>query len=276
MRLFVSSIFLVFVLLPGGIVFAGDLVLQSVHSNLYVGVRNDRLAAVVRDQNRALRLEKVQLQGNRIALRDVRNRQYVRAGVTRNTLLATGSPHIRGWETFELHRMGGGGVALKSVQNGKFVRAGVGRGSLLAAVSDRASSWEMFRLVAAHQQSKQSGGDLVGRWRVIRLRALQTGHMVRLPNQTSSRSRVTIDQQGRLSASVGCNTISARISHSGHRVRVSSPMMTKKRCQDDLVFQTELSLSNALRHSALISRASRGDVVFYGNDQRPLMRLRPL
>lgn len=89
------------------------------------------------------------------------NQTYVRAGVTQNTLLAVGSPHVRGWETFKLIRLDDGKVALQSKQNGLYVRAGVGQQSLLAAVSSHIRGWETFRLMGqpgrTALQSVQSG-----------------------------------------------------------------------------------------------------------------------
>jgi len=112
---------------------------------------------------------------------------YIRAGVTENTLLATGSPHIKGWETFTLIRLSDGKIALKSEQNGKYVRAGVGQNSLLAAVSSRIGGWEQFEIVG-------SGNTVV-------LKSVQSGKCVRATERgyLSATARECIDAEPKLS-----------------------------------------------------------------------------
>jgi len=108
---------------------------------------------------------------------------YVRAGVTQRALLAVGSPHIRGWETFELIKLDGNKVALKSKQNGKYVRAGVGPNSLLAAVSSRVDGWEQF--------------ELLGSGATVALKSVQSGKCVRATNEgyLSATARECIDAE---------------------------------------------------------------------------------
>lgn len=87
---------------------------------------------------------------------------WVRAGVGEGTFLASGSPHIKSWETFKWIKLGDGKFAFQSKQNNKYVRAGVGQQSWLAAVSPHIKGWETFRQVggdgkAVAIQSVQSG-----------------------------------------------------------------------------------------------------------------------
>ncbi|RIA55809.1 fascin domain-containing protein [Dichotomicrobium thermohalophilum] len=112
---------------------------------------------------------------------------YIRAGVTKNTLLATGSPHIKGWETFTLIRLSDGKIALRSEQNGKYVRAGVGQNSLLAAVSSRIGGWEQF--------------EFVGSGNTVALKSVQSGKCVRATEQgyLSATARECIDAEPKLS-----------------------------------------------------------------------------
>jgi hypothetical protein len=90
-------------------------------------------------------------QGSRLALRSLANGRYVRAGLDRLGHLGAASQQRRGWETFELERLGGDRVALRSGQNRLWVRAGGGQESYLMATSTRVDRWETFHLLALGQ-----------------------------------------------------------------------------------------------------------------------------
>lgn len=90
-------------------------------------------------------------QGSRLALVSQANGNYVRAGLGTDCHLGASARQIRGWETFQLERLGEDRVALRNVQNGRWVRAGVGRANLLAASSERVDRWETFHLVTLGQ-----------------------------------------------------------------------------------------------------------------------------
>ena len=82
-----------------------------------------------------------------IALQSPLTGLTVRAGVGQGSLLAAVSPHIYGWETFRMHRLGGDTVALQSDLSGLFVRVGDrASGRRLAAVSENLTEWETFHL----------------------------------------------------------------------------------------------------------------------------------
>ncbi|WP_375588969.1 META domain-containing protein [Hoeflea alexandrii] len=275
-----SCLALGFLLAAQAMAKAEEIYLQSVQSGKYVTIVGGTLAAAAPDTRSASRLDTVRLEGNRIAFRDVRTGSFVRAGVGQGTFLAAGSPHIRGWETFELMGVNGRNVALRSVQNGKFVRAGVGKRSHLAAVSERASGWETFRFVdarAAGQTSSQAGGvdlgDLVGNYRITHI-AADNGFVVQLGQQMAARARLGLDDRGQVSATIGCNSHSTRISVRNGRVQPDGQVMqTKMRCAGQGETAAEDGLRRALTTSRLIVREGR-TVTFKAANGAELMKIR--
>src|SRR5690606_20433661 len=128
--------------------------------------------------------------------------------------LAPGSRRIRGWESFEPLPLGGGRVALRSVENGRFVRAGMGRGSHLAAMSGRVGVWEAFRFVepaGGARPGRLDLEDLAGDYRITHLVA-DSGYLVQLARLLAGQARLSIDGEGMVRATVGCNRMNLRIS----------------------------------------------------------------
>jgi hypothetical protein len=263
---------------------AEEILLQSVQSGMYVTVVDGTLAAAAPDARYASRFDTVRLEGNRHAFRDVRSGSFVRAGVGQGTFLASGSPHIRGWETFEVLGVNGRDVALRSVQNGKFVRAGVGRRSHLAAVSDRAAGWETFRFVPAgrgngqagnQQGSNQAGlnlGDLAGNYRITHI-AAQNGFLVELGQAIASQARLSLNARGEVNTTVGCNTITTRISvRNGRMSGGGQVMMTKRLCGEQGLSRAEAGLLEALRTSRTVDRQGR-TVVFTAGNGAEMMKI---
>lgn len=267
---------------------ADEIVLQSSQSGLYVTSVKGTLAAWTRDPSRALRLDTVRLDGNRMAFREMRSGKYLRAGVGPNTLLAVASPHIRSWETFEITSMGGGRVALRSAQNGKFVRAGIGRTSHLAAVSSgRPAGWESFRFVSAPRGQGNAGSGnaaagnqgglstraLAGQYRVTHV-AADNGFLVRVGPELARQSRLTLDGAGNVSASFGCNSLSIRIAVQNGRVTARDRgMMTMMRCREQGQHAAETGVLRALQTSRIVSRYGR-EIAFRSASGTDVLRMR--
>ncbi|MDP3525458.1 MAG: META domain-containing protein [Hoeflea sp.] len=254
---------------------AEEILLQSVESGMYVTLVNGMLAAASPDARGASRFDTVRLEGDRMALRDLRSDGFVRAGVGQGTYLAPGSRHIRGWETFELVRIRGDRVALRSAQNGKYVRAGVGRAALLAAVSPRVGGWEQFRFVnprdagrgngqAGNQGNNQAGNqggrpvaaNLFGNYVITHI-AAENGFLVRVGGRMAARAQLSVDESGTVRASVGCNSMSARLSIRNDLVRAEGVMTTKMMCSGQGENAAERGISRALTTSRSLHRHGR-------------------
>ncbi|MBD8892946.1 META domain-containing protein [Roseibium litorale] len=258
---------------------ADEVLLQSAKSGLYVTVVNGTLAAWARDARQATKLDTVRLDGNKIAFRDIRSGTYVRAGVGQNTMLAAGSPHIRSWETFELNRIGRGEVALRSGQNGLYVRAGVGPRSHLAAVSQRARGWEAFRMVDVRNTGGHNAGGgidlraLSGDYRITHA-AADNGFLVRLGQELAGSARMSIQRRGILSATVGCNSISAQISVENGQFRTrGQPMSTKMGCPIRAQSLLETRISQILTEARTVER-DRQTVTLRARNGAELLKLR--
>ncbi|MBU4527922.1 MAG: META domain-containing protein [Hoeflea sp.] len=271
---------------------AEEILLQSAQSGLYVTVINGTLAAAVPDARGATRFETVRLEGNRVAFRDVRSGSFVRAGVGQGTFLATGSPHIRGWETFEVVRIRLDKVALRSVENGRYVRAGVGPRGHLAAVSGHASAWEHFRFVnpadagrgnaqagsnqgnnqGGHQGGRPVAANLFGNYFITHI-AADNGFLVRVGGRMAARAQLSVDESGTVRATVGCNSMSARLSIRNDRVRAEGGVMsTKMRCSGQGESAAERGIANALMTSRSIHRQGR-TVTFKDASGAELMKI---
>lgn len=218
---------------------AADIVLQSLYTNGYV--QQDGGVLVARGNDRAAqRLEIIRLQGNRIALRTPEG-TYVRAGVGQGTRLATGSPHIRGWETFEMVTTPDSRVHLKSVQNGRFVVADR-RGTLSATDALRSAQSE-FRVAAApgrpgagqrppQQDDARPRFDWTGNWSFLRV-AGPGGQLMAPPR--NARVEFTVDRNMRVGVSVGCNRIGSQLRIQGrNRVEFTQTFSTRMLCQGAL------------------------------------------
>lgn len=271
---------------------AEETLLQSVRSEMYVTVVNGTLAAAAPDARRASRFETVRLEGDRVAFRDVRSGSFVRAGVGQGAFLAIGSKHIRGWETFEVVRIRLDKVALRSVENGRYVSVGDGPHAQLAAVSGHAASREHFRLVnpvdagqgnnhagnnPGNNHDDRRGGldldDLLGAYRITHIVA-DNGFLVRLGRDLADRSTLSIDQRGRVRASVGCNAISMRVAVRDGRVRAEGPATsTRMMCPDQGQAAAEAAIIEALSSARRVDR-DRRTVIFKAANGAELLRLR--
>lgn len=209
---------------------AAEIFLQSGLTGEFVRVRNGTMSATGHADN-SVRFELIRLEGNRVAFR-APDGSYLRAGIGQQTRLATGSQHIRGWETFEMVR-GATGVSLKSVQNGKYVTVD-NRTGQLSATANRRSASTVFHMpgtptrgaAAARTPEFEWSGD----WSQIWL-ASANGRLHRPP--AGSRVTFSIDRDMGVTASMGCNQISTRLSIDGQRARYSSVMTTRVRCSNE-------------------------------------------
>lgn len=239
---------------------AMEVYLKSGHSGRLIGTSGGLLAANASATNRAVKLDMVTLEGDRVAFRVISDGSYVRAGVGAQTLLKGGSPHIRGWETFNVIRLPDGSVSFRSAQNGKLVRAGVGRDSLLAAVSTGApQAWERFRIVPASSADRPGGNRtgvsqaITGAWKVRQIAAYQTGYLTTLAPQLYAASRFEIRRSGELRATVGCNEMNARVSQDGAQWRAGPVMATKMGCFDGPTSAAERSLAQATGNATQVA-----------------------
>lgn len=233
-----------FVLALAGVslpVAAEEVVLISTHTRDFVGAdagANGILKGVPLEAQ-ALVVDRIALDGSKMAFRS-RDGLFVRAGVGPNTHLAASSAHIRGWETFEIVRVSASKFAIKSVQNGLYVS--LGPDGRLAAVSADVGSRETFSArtvdVAAAPQPEVAlvpeadGIDLAGRWRIHRVRTFD-GSLTAIPADLRDDTFIRIRDNGRLSASTGCNDIAARLRVEAELVQFGEVMTTKKLCIDE-------------------------------------------
>ncbi|MCJ8144880.1 META domain-containing protein [Ancylobacter sp. A5.8] len=223
---------------------AADIVLQWASSNANVTVRSGMLVAVGNTRD-AARFEVVRLEGRRIALR-AQDGSYVRAGIGPDTLLGTGSPHIRGWETFEMDSHGGDTYSLRSVQNGKYVTVDP-RGQLAASAPMRGTHAQ-FRLITVPDRQRPSrppaqtstpAFNWTGNWGQLWIIGVD-GRGVRVPH--GARVRFDIGRDMNVSASLGCNTLNSRMSVNGRNATFSRVMMTRMACNNaEQVYEQNLA-----------------------------------
>jgi hypothetical protein len=222
---------------------AEEVVLISTHTRDFIGA--DAGAGTLKGvplETQALVVDRIALDGAKMAFR-ARDGKFVRAGVSAKTLLAAGSDHIRGWETFEIVKITAAKFAIKSVQNGRYVSLGAdGR---LSATANDIGTRETFSARAAAapvvqpeprpgQQARvpQGDADLAGRWSIHRVRTFD-GSLTAIPGSIRRDSFVRIRGNGQMSASTGCNDISGRVRHEDELVQFGQVMTTKKLCLDD-------------------------------------------
>lgn len=208
---------------------AADVFIQSDLSGGFARMQRGSLHANgAPDQ--AMRFELVRLRGDRVAFR-APDGSYLRAGVGPETRLATGSPHIRGWETFEMVRFGSTS-ALRSVQNGLFVEVDQ-RSGRLSATASRFTTRAAINVIGAPSRGQGAANnprvEWTGRWSQMWV-ASPNGNMHRPPQ--GSRARFTISDRRDVEMTAGCNTISARLSVDGRRVRFDNVTMTRMRCSN--------------------------------------------
>ena len=251
--------------------------IKSVQSGKFVTVEGGLMQATAERPGNSDRFELVRLQGNRIAFKHVSSGTYVRAGIGQDTLLGTGSPHIRGWEIFELHMRGGQTFNLKSVQNGKWVRAGLTQRSKLAAVTVQSpSSWEKFEFVkpqaanaAATPTHIPQLSELNGTWSVHSV--VIRGNYTKIDRNQLGHNELTFSN-GSLSFYVGCNTNNTSYSLANGRINFSAVIGTKRGCHGhagDVEFATTQAIANTTqirargRYLYLYDRAADKTVLLY-------------
>ncbi|MCB1405792.1 MAG: META domain-containing protein [Rhodobacteraceae bacterium] len=208
---------------------------QSRINGQYVGTTDTGLLAANARGPEALVLDMVRLEGNRVAFRDPASGMFLRAGVGPQTLLAVASPHIRGWETFELIQTGAD-ITLRSVQNGLFVGTD-GVDARLAATWGTRGQGQSFRLVPIGAVARPDeaaprvpSADLgfAGRWRLDAL--FDDGRMLSIRDRAMQEAQVTIARRGGVDGTTGCNQISARILESRSGFVVEDFLTTRVRC----------------------------------------------
>jgi len=209
---------------------AAEVFIQSELTHGFARIQSGVLHANGHADN-AIRLELVRLEGNRVAFR-APDGTYLRAGVGQQTLLATGSPHIRGWETFEMVAFGGA-HGLRSVQNGKFVEVDRPTGLMSATGTTRATQ-AMFRLVTAPSSAPPPPPaprvEWTGRWTQMWL-ASPNQNLHRPP--AGSRPDFTISVNREIEMTAGCNTKYANLYLIGAgEARFRDQMTSRRNCGD--------------------------------------------
>ena len=237
--------------------------LQSRLTGGYVGVDGAGLLVADAAGPRALRLDMIRLDGNRVAFRDPQSGAFLRAGVGQETFLSIASPHVRGWETFEMVQSGPD-VTIRAVQNGLFVgtdgaarltaRWGTdGQGQtfrlipLSAAASPAASPAAIPALPAqqAAPESRPVQQDLsfAGRWVLDDL--MTPGFNDRLMRQVT----LSIGARGALDGSAGCNRYGGELREWRSAFRVEQLLITRVGCQG-MRGQIERAFIDALTDAA--------------------------
>lgn len=248
---------------------ADDVVIQWASNNANVRLQTGYLVAD-RGQGQPARFEVVRLEGRRIALR-AQDGTYVRAGVGRQTLLATGSPHIRGWETFELDGHGGNTYSLRSIQNGKFVE--LDRTGRLAATADIRGTHAQLRLLPVADRPAtlnpiRPSVMWAGAWRNV---WVYTPEGRRLSAPPASPLRFDIAAALSVSSSAGCNIVTSQLTIRGNRASFAPPMMTRRSCRNPQE-----------RFEQLIARAMtatqgwefrEGQIVFLNRAGQPVLQI---
>jgi hypothetical protein len=253
-----------------------DVVLISSHTREFVGVEAGVLAGVELE-TQALVVDRITLDGNKMAFR-AKSGKFVRAGVGAQTLLAATSDHIRGWETFEIVPVTAAKFAIKSVQNGKYVSLRAdGR---LSASANAITSRETFSAREADAPVFDfppiiiPGGDdleLAGSWRIHRIRTIDAS-LIPLPASIRGESFINIRDNGRMSASTGCNDIAGMARLEDDIVQFSNITATRRFCIGD-AGTFELLLFVAFDHSRIVE-GDNEELSFSDVNGDPVMILR--
>jgi heat shock protein HslJ len=214
---------------------AEPVAIQSSQNRQYACFDGGYLAASC-PGNRAQVFDMEHLGGGQVAFRDPVSGRYLRAGVTDTALMALGGGRIGGWERFEMTQTGGT-FHLRAVQNGQYVRAGIGPDTLFGAVSPHARGWEEFRIFPVGTPSApslQAEHDPVvgfaGQWVLSRLYD-GGGTPVSFNDRMARMNPVSVDAQGRVSFSFGCNTVNGHLLQRGALIDTDGPLvMTRMAC----------------------------------------------
>jgi len=271
------------VLMTPSIAKAEIVALQSQQNGSYVCFHGDFLSARC-DHARALPIEIVRLGGGMIALRNTQTGGYIRAGLTRNTLLGRGGRQIGTWERFQMQEWNGA-TYFRSPHANAFVRAGIGSDTLLGAVSPHMRGWEAFNLVRPAASNGQGAGsrppaprrnvDFAGTWRLDQLVTARDGHRP-IEGIRAHENRVVIGGDGSLSFSLGCNDVSGRLVQRGRdRLETQGALLTTRMACRNAAFELERALSAAMEQAARFAIRAGGRFVISGRDGSfiQLMRL---
>lgn len=211
--------------------------LRAEDSGAFVGTLSNGLLAARTNIQRPLQLEMIRLDGNRVAFRDPRSGQYLRAGVGQRTNLMVASPHIRGWETFELHDRGHA-VQIRSVQSGEYVGYNRRTGRL-RAVHGRGEARTRFRIVpiaeraqAQPQPAARTRTDISGQWQLVGLGG-PNGGWLSISRAALREASIHISSGGSFSADTGCNSADGNIVTRGTRMDVQNMLVTRRLCHGD-------------------------------------------
>lgn len=220
----------------------------------------------------AVPMEMIRLDGRRVAFRDPASGLFLRAGIGAATEMGLVSPHIRGWETFELVEQGGS-VTLRSVQSGQYVGAD-GRGQRLNATWGSAGRAQQFQMIPANASlrplpPRPPAAIFTGEWQVQDL--YENGQA--LPFSAAVRASVwmSINRQGAAEGNTGCNSFGARVTAEGGGHRIGGIMMTRRGCIGEAgqVERQILAAFNATRQLEV----QGGWLILRGEGGRPLARL---
>jgi heat shock protein HslJ len=245
---------------------SAEVLLQSALTNAFVRVSSGTLAANGHADN-ALRVEMIRLEGDRVAFR-ARDGSYLRAGISQQTLLATGSAHIRGWETFQLVRAGSG-FAFRSVQNGKYVEVDRASGRLSATATVRGTHSQFSMINAPGRAAARAPAfNWTGSWNQIWI-ASPNGRLHRPP--TGSRVEFTVADNLSIATSMGCNRLSTAMRINAQSARFSGVTQTKRSCGNQ---QQGYEQGMAIAFDAIRSWEFReGQVAFLDSAGRTVLQI---
>ncbi|PTX00851.1 META domain-containing protein [Pararhodobacter aggregans] len=252
--------------------FAEVVTLQSLATGQPVG--RDSAGLLRLGAGAAVPMEMIRLDGRRVAFRDPASGLFLRAGIGAATEMALVSPHIRGWETFELWDQGGS-VSLRSVQSGQFVGAD-GRGQRLNATWGSAGRAQQFQLIPTGAAPRPlpprpPAAVFVGQWRVQDLYV--NGQSQPLSMATRAAVQLGIDRQGGAQGNTGCNAFDGRVTAEGGGHRIGGIMMTRRGCGGE-AGQVERLLLEAFGATRLLE-IQGGRLILRGEGGRLLARFAP-
>lgn len=256
--------------------------LQSQQNGSYVCYHGEYLAARC-DRARALPIQILSLGDGSVALRNADGGEYIRAGLTQNTLLGRSGREVGAWERFRMQEWNGA-TYFHSPQADAFVRAGIGPDTLLGAVSPHMRGWEAFTLV-----EPGSGGPVAapqpaatvrpvafeGVWRLDQLVTAQGGHHP-IDGIQPGENRVSIDPNGTIGFSLGCNQVNGVLVQRGQDgIETEGPFVTTRMACRNAAFDLERLLADTLEQGHRFAVRDGGRFVISGRDGSfiQLMRL---
>jgi heat shock protein HslJ len=252
---------------------AQTVALQSQQNGSYVCFHGGFLSARC-DRARALPLEIVRLNDGMVALRNTQNGDFIRAGLTQNTLLGQGGRQIGAWERFQMQEWNGA-TYFRSPQANAFVRAGIGTDTLLGATSPHMRGWEAFNVVqiassgpvAAPQPPERARlVAFAGNWRLDQLVTARGGHQP-MEGIRPGDNRIMIDGDGSMGFTLGCNEVSGRLVQRGQdRIEAEGSFFTTRMACQNAAFELERKLTQALGQAQRFAVRQGGRFVISGRD----------